>query len=271
MRRWPRSAAPVCLRVAGVLGAWGLLVVGVQAQAAAPDPHAAQPERPSVATHAGTVARGWLEVEAGVERDRDSAGAVSWQTGPVAKVGLASNVQLSVTVPIVGESGAWGPGDVTAGVKWRLRDAVPGLGAVAVLPSLTLPTGASGLGTGTTDVSVLFISSHRFGDVSMDINGGYTRRSGDGTSGPRDATLWAVAFGGTAHGRLGWGGEVFGYPRTTGPAGAASSAAVLLGPTLAWRPWLVFDLALVTPVTGPQPRALIGGLVYNVGRLRGRP
>ena len=31
----------------------------------AKDPHAAQPERPTVATHAGTVARGWFEIETG--------------------------------------------------------------------------------------------------------------------------------------------------------------------------------------------------------------
>jgi len=38
-----------------------------------PDPHEAQPERPTVATHAGTVAPGWVEFEAGSEFDRYAA------------------------------------------------------------------------------------------------------------------------------------------------------------------------------------------------------
>jgi glucose-1-phosphate thymidylyltransferase len=37
----------------------------------APDPRAVQPERPTVATHAGTVAPGWVELETGVEFDHD--------------------------------------------------------------------------------------------------------------------------------------------------------------------------------------------------------
>ena len=35
----------------------------------ADDPRAVQPERPSVATHAGTVAPGYVEIESGIERD----------------------------------------------------------------------------------------------------------------------------------------------------------------------------------------------------------
>jgi hypothetical protein len=39
----------------------------VSGQSAATDPHAAQPERPTVATHAYTVAPGYLEVEVGAQ------------------------------------------------------------------------------------------------------------------------------------------------------------------------------------------------------------
>src|SRR5207248_820985 len=38
--------------------------------AQARDPHEVQPERPTVATHAGTVAPGWIELEWGSEWDR---------------------------------------------------------------------------------------------------------------------------------------------------------------------------------------------------------
>src|SRR5256885_8764954 len=38
------------------------------------DPRVVQPERPSVATHAGTVAPGFLEIETGIESDRNADG-----------------------------------------------------------------------------------------------------------------------------------------------------------------------------------------------------
>src|SRR5205814_8842252 len=59
------------------------------------DPHAAQPERPTVATHAGTVAPGWLELETGGERDRLAPSATLISTPTVFKIGLASRVHLS--------------------------------------------------------------------------------------------------------------------------------------------------------------------------------
>lgn len=58
-------------------------VVKVAAQNPAPDPRAGMPERPSVATHAGIVAPGFVEIEAGVEVDRyDDA----WNRGLVPAV-----------------------------------------------------------------------------------------------------------------------------------------------------------------------------------------
>src|SRR5215467_14475818 len=61
----PMSRVPlICL------SAFVLLPSAVRAQTPPPDPHAAQPERPTVATHAGTVAPGWVEIEAGAELDR---------------------------------------------------------------------------------------------------------------------------------------------------------------------------------------------------------
>ncbi len=95
----------------------------------------------------------------------------------------------------------------------------PLLGDFAVLPAVKFPTGdaTKGTGTGTTDASFLLISSHSFGPVSMDINAGYTRRSGDGSNAPKNATLWTVSFGGPAAGQLGWTAECYGYPGTGGP------------------------------------------------------
>jgi outer membrane putative beta-barrel porin/alpha-amylase len=234
------------------------------------DPRAVQPERPTVATHAGTVAPGFIEIETGVERDRFDPSAISVFTPTVVKVGVGSHAQLNVSGSIARPPGGTiGVGDIGAGMKLRLADDAPVVGNFAVLPSIKLPTGsvAAGRGTGTTDLSLLLISSHELGDVAMDLNVGYTRRSGDGSAAPRDATLWTASFGGGAIGRLGWVAELYGYPATNGPSGQASIVAVLAGPTYLLRSWLAFDTGLIVPLTGPQPHALYAGAVYNAGHL----
>src|SRR5262245_33997131 len=60
------------------------------------DPHTVQPERPSVATHAFTVAPGWLEVEVGGEHDRRDGESQGTSLPFAAKIGLAPRLQLSV-------------------------------------------------------------------------------------------------------------------------------------------------------------------------------
>src|SRR3954466_11495593 len=60
------------------------------------DPHAVQPERPTVATHAGTVAPGWVELELVGELDRYADGARGTGVPLVTKFGLSSHTQLSV-------------------------------------------------------------------------------------------------------------------------------------------------------------------------------
>jgi hypothetical protein len=234
------------------------------------DPHAVQPERPTVATHAGTVAPGWLEIETGVERDRFSPENIGYVTPTVLKFGIADHMQLGVFGSVAHPApGTTGLGDVAVGVKWRLLDNAPLVGDFAVLPVVKFPTGSSssGTGTGTTDVALLLISSHDLGGVSMDINVGYTHRGGDGSTVPTSATLWTISAGGALAGRLGWTAECYGYPGTSGPAGQAPIVALLAGPTLLLRPWLAFDAGFIAPVTGPQPRALYAGAVYNVGKL----
>ena len=241
----------------------------LSAQTPSANPHDAQPERPTVATHAGTVAPGWLEVESGIEVDRfsDHSHGVSFPT--VSKFGVAPRVQLSVQTPVLNppSEDTTGFGDLTIGMKWRIVDGAPVVGDFAILPSIKTPTGSetSGTGTGTTDFSLLLISSHQFGPVDMDINGGYTRRSGDGSTAPRNAEDWTAAFGWAVHGRFGWDAEIYGYPGTAGPAGSPPIVAILSGPTFALRKFLVVDAGYIGPITGPQPRGVYAGLVYNIG------
>jgi hypothetical protein len=236
------------------------------------DPHAVQPERPTLATHAGTVAPGWLEIESGIERDRFAPSDIGYITPTLLKFGIANRLQLGVFGALGHPApGVTGIGDVGAGVKWRLVEGAPIVGDFALLPSVKLPTGsaASGTGTGTTDVSLLAISSHDLGPVALDINVGYTKRSGDGLVAPTSASLWTVSTGGPFAGALGWVLECYGYPGTGGPSGQAPIVAVLAGPTFLAKSWLAFDAGAIVPVKGAQPHALYAGVVYNVGRLWG--
>lgn len=232
------------------------------------NPRAVQPERPTVATHAFTVAPGYLEIEAGGERDQITSALTNVGFPVVLKIGLADRAQLSINLPLVDPPFAkTGIGDVSVGIKYRVVDDAPVVGALAFLPSVKAPTGSDVdlRGTGTTDVSLLAISSHKFGDYSMDVNVEYTHRSAG--SAPSMATLWTVAVGGPFVGAFGWNAECYGYPGTGGAFGQPPIVAILAGPTLLARETLAFDAGVIIPVKGPQPHAVYAGLVYNVGRI----
>lgn len=273
MRRRSRSAMLAAL---GVMATVGISRAQATDSSAAfrtsSNPHDAQPERPTVATHAGTVAPGWVELEAGVERDQLD-GAHALFTPTVLKIGIVPRVQLDLLGSFQHLSGTIpdysGIGDVSVALKWRALEKVPVLGDFALQPSLTLPAGSAehGTGTGTTGASLLLISSHDWGDYALDINAGYTRRSGDGSAAPKNATLWTVSFGAPVYEKLGWVAELYGYPRTTGPAGEDGIIAVLTGPTFEIEKWIVLDAGVIVPVIGAQPHALYAGLTWNIGKL----
>ena len=252
-----------------------LLILAAQVAGAQTDstasPRAVQPERPTVATHAGTVAPGHIELEEGGEWDRSKDGTHSFFAPSNLKIGLASHAQLNVLFNIIRDPRIAGPdlniGDLTLGVKYRILDDHPVLGDFAILPAIKFQTASRDAGSGTTDLSLLFISSHKLGPVAMDLNAGATRRSGNGSMTPQTATIWTASFGFPISGPIGATAEVFGYPRTTGPAGSDAIVAFLLGPTLLVREWLAVDAGFITPLTGPQPRATYAGFVWNFGRL----
>ncbi|HEY0780144.1 MAG TPA: transporter [Gemmatirosa sp.] len=231
-------------------------------------PRAVQPERPSVATHAGTVAPGYAEVESGVERDAPGDGSHLVSYPSLLKIGLGPRTQLGLQLPTVGATGTpYGLGDVAVALKWRVSEDHPRLQDVAILPQLKLPTGGA-RGTGTTDASLTVINSRTVGASSLDLNVGATWRTGNGTRAPRTSTLWAAAAGIPVRGMLGWALETYGYPGTHGPAGNAPIVAVLTGPTFAVSPEWELDFGTIVPLAGPQPHALYAGFVTNVGRIR---
>ncbi|MBI3568541.1 MAG: transporter [Gemmatimonadetes bacterium] len=232
----------------------------------------AQPERPTVSTHAGTVTAGWFELESGVELDHGTQPEHNTLGVFAAKLGLAENMQLSLLANVVGPSDAAGGfGDVTMALKIRLLDGDPVLGDFAVLPAIKFPTGsdARGSGTNTTDGTLTLISSRDVFGLDMDANVAYTYRGGSGVHAPRDGWLYAVSVAGDLPHGMGWTAEIFGLPGTSGAQGAPPTMALLGGPTFTLREWLVFDCGGILPFMGQQPRAFYAGLTYNMGRLWG--
>jgi hypothetical protein len=237
----------------------------------ATNPRAVQPERPTVATHAGTVAPGYMEIEEGGEWDRWSVSERSFFAPTNLKIGLTSQAQLNLLLNVIYDPRLPGKrvnvGDLTLGLKYRILDGHPILGDFAILPAVKVPTASGDAGTGTTDLSLLFISSHQFGPVAMDLNAGATHRSGDGTKAPTNATIWTASFGFPVRGPIGWTAEIFGFPSTSGPVGSDATAALLFGPTFLARDRLALDAGFITPLIGPQPHAIYAGFVWNFGAL----
>ena len=251
-----------------------LLLLASRTAAAQREPklHTAQPERPSVSTHAGTVSTGWFEVETGIEldngQDPDHTGVLTL----AAKLGIGERLQLTMLMSALRATGfAGGMGDITTGVKYRMLSDHPILGDFAVLPSVKLPTGsvARGTGTGTTDGTLLLVSSRELFGADFDVNVGYTFRGGSGIRAPRDSWLWAASLSGDLPHGGGWVAELFGVPGTSGPQGALPLVGFLAGPTFTLRDWLVFDIGGIIPVVGPQAHAFYTGLTWNVGQLWG--
>jgi hypothetical protein len=239
------------------------------ARAQAPDPHAASPERPTVATHAFTVAPGWTEIESGMELDRLGDTHI-FSTPTTLKLGLASHLQLEATAAWVrGTDGTTtsDASDLSLALKWRVADSMPVLGAFAIQPAVRFPTGANGVSLNATLGTMLFISSHVFGSVSMDLNLGVTARLSSSGGAPSTALSWAASTGFPVVGSLGWTAEFFGYPGTSGANGSAPLVGFLTGPTYTVRPWLVLDLGVIAPLTRQQARAAYTGLTWNIGRV----
>src|SRR4051812_47481214 len=110
------------------------------------------------------------------------------------------------------------------GERWRLREGGGPLAGVAIPPTMTWGRGGA-RGTGPTAVGLLLIDSRTIGPVSIDLNAGLTRRSGDGSAAPRTATAWTVASGIPVAGAGGGAVEGVGYSRAHGAGRARARVA----------------------------------------------
>lgn len=245
------------------------------ATAAATDPRAVQPERPTVATHAYTVAPGYVEIETGAQEARPG-GVRQFSAPVVVKIGLAPRLQAELQGGYVSNGALGGIGGATAGttdlalaLKQRVLDGAPIMHDLSLQGAVKLATGARDVGTGTTDVSILLISSRPIGRAELDLNAGYTRRTGTGARAPTSATLLTASFGTPIRGRLGGVAELFALPGTDGPAGSAPMVGFLFGPTLQLRSSLVLDAGAIVNVEHMGANAAYAGLTCNLGRLPG--
>ncbi|HEY8309423.1 MAG TPA: hypothetical protein VIG47_02650 [Gemmatimonadaceae bacterium] len=236
------------------------------------DPHAAQPERPTVATHAYTVTPGYVEIEAGIQ-DAHPSGSSTFAAPIVIKLGVFPRLQLELQSNYSRAKSAGGEisgvGDFAIALKQRVLDHAPVLADFSIQGTIKFATGAAGVTTGTTDESILLISSRQIGAAEIDLNAGYTHRSGDGSVAPTSATLLTASFGVPIRGGFGAVAETFAYPGTSGLAGTPTSIGFLVGPTLQARPWLVFDAGAILNVRNLGANAAYAGVTYNAGHIPG--
>ena len=236
------------------------VLTGLPPRLAAQAPHAANPERPSVATHAYTVAPGYAELEQGVRAQglgnfRDQT---TWEFN--LKIGVAPPVQLGLfgTGYNRTEQGN-GVGDV--GVALKLRRDLSATHSLALVPAVTLPTGDQSLGLGAGRVlgSLLAVWSFELGGLlHADLNAGPV-----GIGAGRPQALGTASFT-RGLGRWGVAAEVYGY--TSGSAGAGQGG--LLG-AVTVRPaeWLVVDGGGVVGLGAAGRDQLFLGVTTNLGRI----
>ena len=223
-------------------------------------PRAANPERPTVATHAYAVAPGYWELEQGFRAygfGRLSEGR-AWDFN--LKIGLRNHVQLGIGgTGLAWTDGVSGIGDL--GLALKLRTGLGERGALAVVPGATFPTGNQSLGFGAGRLlgSLVAVWSEDLGTVfHTDINVGPV---GIGAGEP--ALFTSVGLS-AAVGRWGLAGESFQF--TSGGAGPAQQG--LLGAVLVTlAEWVVVDAGGVWARTAATPDQLFVGVTANLGRI----
>lgn len=226
----------------------------------AQSPRAANPERPTVATHAYAVAPGYIEVEQGISAHGSArlGEATSWDLN--IKVGIDPHVQLGVFGPGYARTGAGhGIGDWGAALKLRtdLSDRV----AVAVVPAITLPTGKERLGLGAGRALgqlPLVLSVNGPLGVHADLNAGPL-----GIGAGRLQWLTTASF---AHqiGTFGVQAELF---RISAGAAGPRQAGLLGALTVTPLQWMVIDAGGTAGLGSGSPDVVFVGLTTNLGHL----
>ena len=156
-----------------------LLALALPAAAAAQD-DVISTDRPDFVESSNVVGKGRLQIETSLAFDstREGAGrARATATPTLLRLGVADDVELRLETD--GRSRQWGGGgpvvrgmaDLSAGVKWHLRDGdEAGRAALAVLAHLDLPTGARALRADGARPSLRVVAEWELpGDMSLGL------------------------------------------------------------------------------------------------------
>jgi len=224
-------------------------------------PRAANPERPTVATHAYAVAPGYAELEQGARAFgvNGLGEATSWDFN--LKIGVRSGLQLGVFgAGYVRAAGGAGVGDV--GLSLKASRTVSPQAAIAVVPAVTAPTGnaARGLGAGLVLGSLVGVFSADLPKgFHFDANAGPV---GIGAGRPQWFTSVGLAHGGI--GAVGVATELFDF---TGGAAGPRQRGFLAALMVTAADWVVVDGGGVLGLVAGTPDQLFVGVTTNLGRI----
>ena len=236
------------------------VAAAVGSPVAAQSPRSANPERPTFATHAYAVAPGYVELEQGLAAR--GVGSLREQTSwdVNLKLGLSRHLQAALFGPLYAR-GAGGGGVGDLGLALKLRTDVSSRAALAIVSSLTAPTGSVSrdLGAGRAlGALVGVVSADLPGGLHFDVNAG-PQAIGAG------APQWFLSLSGAkALGSAGITLEVFQFS-----AGAAGPrlAGLLGAVTVRLAEWAVADAGGVARTTSGTPDQLFVGITTNLGRV----
>ena len=237
-----------------------VFVLAVVVPAAAQSPRLANPERPTVATHAYAVAPGYAELEQGVRAQGNGnfRDLTSWEFN--LKLGLGPQAQLGLFgTGFVRSAAGSGPGDV--GVALKVRAGLSTHAAAAVVPAITVPTGnhSMGLGAGRVLGSVIGVVSADWSwGMHIDVNAGPV---GIGAGVPQGVATGSLSWG---FGHWALAAELFDV--TAGGAGLRQ-AGVLGAASFRFAEWAVVDVGGIRGLGAGSADHLFAGLTTNLGRI----
>ncbi|MEO8309931.1 MAG: transporter [Caldimonas sp.] len=236
---------------------------------AAEDEPSATPYRPGVATPAALSAPGWLEIEAGIQHDRDGGGARADSLPVTLK--LAFTPDWGIRLDADGlvrrrDAGSRTSGLGDAAVILKRRFAISDDQAFGLEGGATVPSGRRGLGSssGKPDWGVNAIYSGDFGAWHADVNVAATRLGAVEVDVARTQSLFVAAVSRSLGDRWSAGAEV----SATRQRGAEHTSQLLVGTSYAVSPRLVLDVGASRSLrSGPPSWSVFSGFTWLATRI----
>jgi hypothetical protein len=243
-------------------------LLGAAVGAAAQEAPTATPYRPSVSTPAALSAPGWLEIEAGLDRDNGPAGArrdslpYTFKFAFSPDWGIRVGGEALVTQRDDRGGRISGAGDL--GVVIKRRFAIDDQSAFGLEGGVSLPTGRRGISAGKPDTTVNGIYSADIGQWHTDINLAFTRVGAIGEGEGRTQALWAASLSHPLDERWGLVGELSGTHRHN----ADHTTQALVAASYNVSSALVLDFGTARSMrSGPAQWSVFGGFTWLAARL----